>query len=255
MHAFSRTVLPAYYLSPNMKTNSSNTLLYTSNSFNLRWRNISAIYRFLVLRSVIFLFPIAGPSLPGLAWPPACLSAGRPAHLSSQPADCQHSQAALNHKNTEISTIQNSLLCRTAAVCLPHTTTKKILWKPCMWFFFWNDMEIIWWNDNKKRWLFVKWKHEHCKLCICEEFNGAKFKSPIKPYYISCKKQAQFKEKNLQNVEYWRPILIVKKLLCNDFAVSMRHKKSSNRISFFYQISFFQCQDQSGIFGQSLAVF
>ena len=204
-----------------------------------RWRNISAIYRFLVLRSVIFRFPIAGPSLPGLAWPPACLSAGRPAHLSSQPADCQHSQAALNHKNTEISTIQNSLLCRTAAVCLPHTTTKKILWKPCMWFFFWNDMEIIWWNDNKKRWLFVKWKHEHCKLCICEEFNGAKFKSPIKPYYISCKKQAQFKEKNLQNVEYWRPILIVKKLLCNDFAVSMTHKKSSNWISFFLPDQFF----------------
>lgn len=50
---------------------------------------------------------------------------------------------------------------------------------------------------------------------------------------LAVKKQAQFKEKkNLQNVEYWRPILIVKKLLCNDFAVSMRHKKSSNQISF-----------------------
>ena len=35
------------------------------------------------------------------------------------------------------------------------------------------------------------------KTCICEEFNGAKFKSPIKPYYISCKKQAQFKEKKI----------------------------------------------------------
>lgn len=157
MHAFSRTVLPAYYLSPNMKTNSSNTLLYTSNSFNLRWRNISAIYRFLVLRSVIFLFPIAGPSLPGLAWPPACLSAGRPAHLSSQSADCQHSQAALNHKNTEISTIQNSLLCRTAAVCLPHTTTKKILWKPCMWFFF------LKWHGNN----LMKWQQK--KMAICEK--------------------------------------------------------------------------------------
>lgn len=132
------------------------TLLYTSNSFNLRWRNISAIYRFLVLRSVIFLFPIAGPSLPGLAWPPACLSAGRPAHLSSQSADCQHSQAALNHKNTEISTIQNSLLCRTAAVCLPHTTTKKILWKPCMWFFF------LKWHGNN----LMKWQQK--KMAICE---------------------------------------------------------------------------------------
>lgn len=132
------------------------SLLYTSNSFNLRWRNISAIYRFLVLRSVIFLFPIAGPSLPGLAWPPACLSAGRPAHLSSQSADCQHSQAALNHKNTEISTIQNSLLCRTAAVCLPHTTTKKILWKPCMWFFF------LKWHGNN----LMKWQQK--KMAICE---------------------------------------------------------------------------------------
>ena len=220
-----------------------------------RWRNISAIYRFLVLRSVIFLFPIAGPSLPGLAWPPACLSAGRPAHLSSQPADCQHSQAALNHKNTEISTIQNSLLCRTAAVCLPHTTTKKILWKPCMWFFF------LKWHGNN----LMKWQQKNGYLWN-ENMNIANFASVRNSMVpnlnllsslttLAVKNKHNLKKKNLQNVEYWRPILIVKKLLCNDFAVSMRHKKSSNRISFFYQISFFQCQDQSGIFGQSLAVF
>lgn len=143
MHTFSRTVLPAYYLSPNMKTNSSNTLLYTSNSFNLRWRNISAIYRFLVLRSVIFLFPIAGPSLPGLAWPPACLLAGPPAHLSSQPADCQSSQAALKITRIQkyLLLYKNSLLCRTAVVSAYHIPPlKKILWKLCMWFFFFSEM-------------------------------------------------------------------------------------------------------------------
>lgn len=184
MHTFSRTVLPAYYLSPNMKTNSSNTLLYTSNSFNLRWRNISAIYRFLVLRSVIFLFPIAGPSLPGLAWPPACLLAGPPAHLSSQPADCQTSQAALKITRIQkyLLLYKNSLLCRTAVVSAYHIPPlKKILWKLCMWFFFslkWHENNLMKWQQQK-RWLFVKRKHEHCKLCICEEFNGAKFKSPI----------------------------------------------------------------------------
>lgn len=233
MHTFSRTVLPAYYLSPNMKTNSSNTLLYTSNSFNLRWRNISAIYRFLVLRSVIFLFPIAGPSLPGLAWPPACLLAGPPAHLSSQPADCQSSQAALKITRIQkyLLLYKNSLLCRTAVVSAYHIPPlKKILWKLCMWFFFlWNDMKIIWWNDNNKKDGYL-WK---------ENMNIANFASVrnsmvpnlnllSKPYYISCKKnQAQFNEKKMSTK---CRILKTnfdckKKILCNRFAVSMRHKK------------------------------
>lgn len=53
-------------------------------------------------------------------------------------------------------------------------------------------------TTTKKDGYLWKRKHEHCKLCICEEFNGAKFKSPIKPCYISCKKnQAQFNEKKI----------------------------------------------------------
>lgn len=56
---------------------------------------------------------------------------------------------------------------------------------------------------------------------------------------LAVKNKHNLKKKNLQNVEYWRPILIVKKLLCNDFAVSMRHKKSSNPISFFLPDQFF----------------
>jgi len=77
-----------------------------------------------------------------------------------------------------------------------------------IFFSFWNDMEIIWWNDNEKKMAICEMKTwTSCsanKLCICEEFNGAKFKSPIKPYYISCKKQAQFNEKKyLQEDQFW----------------------------------------------------
>lgn len=238
MHTFSRTVLPAYYLSPNMKTNSSNTLLYTSNSFNLRWRNISAIYRFLVLRSVIFLFPIAGPSLPGLAWPPACLLAGPPAHLSSQPADCQSSQAAL--KITRIQKYllyKNSLLCRTAVVSAYHIPPLKKSCEnyACDFFFLWNDMKIIWWNDNNKKDGYL-WK---------ENMNIANFASVrnsmvpnlnllSKPYYISCKKkQAQFNEKKMSTK---CRILKThfdckKKYYATDLQWAWGTKKSSNRIS------------------------
>lgn len=155
MHAFSRTVLPAYYLSPNMKTNSSNTLLYTSNSFNLWWRNISAIYRFLVLRSVIFLFPIASPSLPGLAWPPACLPAGRPAHLSSQPADCQHSQAAL--KSQEYRNIYYTKLSSMPPSAYHIPPVKKSCENHACDFTF----SLKWHGNN-----LMKWQQK--KMAICE---------------------------------------------------------------------------------------
>jgi len=187
------------------------TLSSTSNSFNLWWRNISAIYRFLVLRSVIFLFPIAGPSLPGLAWPPACLSAGRPAHLSSQPADCQHSQSCL-----KITRIQKYLLYKTlfyveqppSAYHIPPLK-KSCENHACDFFFFlkWHGNNLMKWQ-TKKRWLFVKWKHEH----HAQLTNFASVRNSMVPNLnllsslttLAVKKQAQFNEKKyLQEDQFW----------------------------------------------------
>ena len=182
---------------------------------------------------------------------------GQPAHLSSQPTDCQHSQAALNHKNTEISTIQNSLLCRTAAACLPHTTTKKILWKPCMWFFFlWNEMEIIWWNDNKKRWLFVKKNMNIANFASVRNSMVPNLNLLSSLTTLVVKNQAQFNEKKISTkCRILKTNFDCKKIIMQQICSEHETQKVVKSNQFFYQISFFQCQDQSGIFGQSLAVF
>jgi len=75
---------------------------------------------------------------------------------------------------------------------------KKILWKPCMWFFFlWNDMEIIWWNDKKKD--DYLWK-ENMNIA-----NFASVRNSMVPNLnllsslttLAVKTQAQFKEKKI----------------------------------------------------------
>lgn len=65
------------------------------------------------------------------------------------------------------------------------------------------------------------------------------------------------KKKCLQNVEYWRPILIVKKKNIMQQICSEHEAQKSRQIESvnFTRSVFFHCQDQSGIFGQSLAVF
>jgi hypothetical protein len=57
---------------------------------------------------------------------------------------------------------------------------------------------------------------------------------------LAVKKQAQFKEKNLQNVEYWRPILIVKKNIMQQFCSEHETQKvvKSNQ-TFFLTDQFF----------------
>lgn len=107
MHAFSRTVLPAYYLSPNMKTNSSNTLLYTSNSFNLRWRNICNL-------------PVSGSSFcyfslsycrPWPAW--ASLATGLPISRPTGPSIKTASRLPARPSCLKITRIQKYLLYKT----------------------------------------------------------------------------------------------------------------------------------------------
>lgn len=111
-----------------------------------------------------------------------------------------------------------------------------------MWFFFsfWNDMEIIWWNDNKKRWLFVKWKHEH----HAQLTNFASVRNSMVPNLnllsslttLAVKKQAQFNEKNI----YKKTNFDCKK---NYYATNLQWawstKKSSNWISFLFPDQFF----------------
>lgn len=101
-------------------------------------------------------------------------------------------------------------------------------------------MEIIWWNDNKKRWLFVKWKHEH----HAQLTNFASVRNSMVPNLnllsslttLAVKKQAQFNEKNI----YKKTNFDCKK---NYYATNLQWawstKKSSNWISFFIPRSVF----------------
>jgi len=60
----------------------------------------------------------------------------------------------------------------------------------------------------------------------------------------------------MKKISTRRQILIVKKIIMQRICSEHEAQKSRQIESVFYsQISFFQCQDQSGIFGQSLAVF
>ena len=73
---------------------------------------------------------------------------------------------------------------------------------------------------------------------------------------LAVKKQAQFKEKKKSTkCRILKTNFDCKKIIMQRFCSEHETQKVVKLNQFYSQISFLQCQDQSGIFGQSLAVF